>query len=286
MSKRLVLRTVRALPPASITWDGAIPGFGARRRNGDAVVYVLKYRTAEGRQRWFTIGRHGAPWTPDTARAEDQLIPLIYLLQQGSPQVDKRGNKYMQDAEPGDFFLRTALNPIRSGLTGIEVQPCEMLRKWIEFLPNRGGYVTEHDRPPADLESRISSENGIEKIVQVRRSNNNIIQDTRQFFVLVEGKAYALPCKGTGHTFAKEWQTHFHQLLHPQTGGLLPAWAHKYLLTTVPAANGKGKWFGLKFADLGPVPTLGEYDAGRRFHQAVTRGAVRGEAPSLDSEAT
>jgi hypothetical protein len=27
--------------------------------------------------------------------------------------------------EPGDFYLRTALNPIRSGLTGIEVQPCD-----------------------------------------------------------------------------------------------------------------------------------------------------------------
>jgi hypothetical protein len=217
-------------------------------------------------------------------KAEDQLIPRVYLLQQNSPQVDKRGNKYVQDAEAGDFFLRTALNPIRSGVNGIEVQPCEMLRKWVEFLPARGGYVTEHDRPPTDLESRITSENGIEKIVQVRKTNNNIIQDTRQFYLLIEGRPFALGCNSTKHTFAREWVTHYHQLRHPQTGDILPAFAHRYLLTSTPTGNSKGKWFGLKFADLGPV-SLAELDAGNRLYEAVTRGAVRGEAPGYDSDA-
>ena len=45
-------------------------GFGARRQRGSAVAYVLLYRTPEGRTRRYTIGRHGAPWTPETARAE------------------------------------------------------------------------------------------------------------------------------------------------------------------------------------------------------------------------
>jgi hypothetical protein len=218
-----------------------------------------------------------------STRAEDQLIPLIYLLQQNSPQCDRRGNKYVQDAEAGDFLLRTALNPIRSGVTGIEVQPCEMQRRWIEFLPSRGGYVTEHDRPPADLESRITNENGIEKIVQVRKSNNNVIEDVRQFYVLCEGRAYVLPCKSTGHTFAREWVTHYHQLRLPN-GDLLPAFAHRYCLTSIPVGNAKGKWFGLKFADRGPV-SLAELEAGNRLYEAVTRGAVRGEAPGYDSEA-
>jgi hypothetical protein len=215
-------------------------------------------------------------------KAEDQLIPRIYLLQTNSPQVDKRGSKYVQDAEPGDFYLRTALQPIRSGLTGIEVQPCEMRRLWVEFLPNRQGFVTEHDRPPDDLESRINhDENGIEKIMQVRKSNNNIIQDTRQFYLLIEGQAYALGCTSTGHTFAREWVTHQHQLRLPN-GDLLPAFAHKYLLTSTPASNAKGKWFGLKFADLG-LAGLADLEAGNRLFEAVTRGAVRGEASGLEA---
>jgi integrase len=34
------------------------------------VSYVLVYRTVDGRQRWYTIGHHGAPWTPEGARGE------------------------------------------------------------------------------------------------------------------------------------------------------------------------------------------------------------------------
>jgi len=72
--RRIGLREVRALAPAESVWDAAVPGFGARRQNGNAVAYVLKFRTAEGRQRWHTIGRHGAPWTPDTARDEAKRL--------------------------------------------------------------------------------------------------------------------------------------------------------------------------------------------------------------------
>jgi integrase len=117
MSKRLVLRTVRALAPASVVWDGAIPGFGARRRNGDAVTYILKFRTAEGRQRWYTIGRHGAPWTPDTARAEAlRLLGEVQIakrdpatLKQGSrsaPTVAALCDLYLADSEAGRLLTR------------------------------------------------------------------------------------------------------------------------------------------------------------------------------------
>ena len=59
--QRVGLREVRNLQPNQIVWDTAVPGFGARRQRSDAVSYVLFYRNSEGRQRWFTIGRHGSP---------------------------------------------------------------------------------------------------------------------------------------------------------------------------------------------------------------------------------
>jgi integrase len=40
------------------------------RRQRRAAVYVLKYRDSDSRQRFLTIGRHGSPWTPETARTE------------------------------------------------------------------------------------------------------------------------------------------------------------------------------------------------------------------------
>jgi integrase len=73
----ITIKTVKGLQPGSIVWDdgkGTVPGFGARRQKGQAVTYFLKYRTADGRQRWQTIGRHGSPWTPDMARTEARRI--------------------------------------------------------------------------------------------------------------------------------------------------------------------------------------------------------------------
>ena len=61
-TRKISLGVVRALKPGEIAWDdgkGAVSSFGARRQKGDAVAYVLKYRTKDGRQRWHTIGRHG-----------------------------------------------------------------------------------------------------------------------------------------------------------------------------------------------------------------------------------
>src|SRR5262249_52919418 len=42
-----------------------------------AKVYGLKYRV-RGRQRWHSIGRHGSPWTPESARKEARrLLGLV-----------------------------------------------------------------------------------------------------------------------------------------------------------------------------------------------------------------
>src|SRR5260370_23373498 len=71
---RIGLRQVRSLKPGETIWDQSLTGFGARRQKSDAVAYVLFYRTKEGRQRWFTIGKHAAPWTPETARQEAKRL--------------------------------------------------------------------------------------------------------------------------------------------------------------------------------------------------------------------
>jgi hypothetical protein len=69
MSVRITKRTVDQLSAGDHAWDGDVKGFGVRCRPSGAKHYLLKMRVG-GRQRWLTIGRHGSPWTPDTARRE------------------------------------------------------------------------------------------------------------------------------------------------------------------------------------------------------------------------
>ena len=212
-------------------------------------------------------------------KQEDQLLPLIYVLQSNSPVTEKRSDNHVEGAEPGHFWLRNAINPIRDGVLGIEAIPIEMTRTWIEWLPNRQGFVARHDAPPADMvEKLVRDESGREKSTLVRQGNGNIIQDTREFFLLCDGQPYDLPCTGTKHTFARQWQTMFHQFRHPKTGAVMPAFSRRYRLVTVPMSNAVGKWFGLKFQDLGYVDKPA-YDLAKSFYLAVKRGEKKAEAP-------
>jgi integrase len=105
---RIGLRQVRSLRPGETIWDQSLVGFGARRQNSDAVAYVLFYRTKEGRQRWFTIGRHGALWTPETAREEARRL-LGDVARQRDPAAEKRAARNAQTvAELCDLYLADA----------------------------------------------------------------------------------------------------------------------------------------------------------------------------------
>ena len=110
------MREIRALPPNSEIWDAAVPGFGARRQFSEAVAYVLLYRTADGRSRRYTIGRHGAPWTPDAAREEARRL-LGEVAKGGDPAGEKQtlrraitvaelARAYLADAEAGRLLIR------------------------------------------------------------------------------------------------------------------------------------------------------------------------------------
>jgi integrase len=116
IKQRIGLRQVRALKPGGTIWDASLPGFGARRQRSNTVSYVLFYRTREGRQRWFTIGRHGAPWTPDSARDEARRL-LGEVANKADPAADKQAVRkaqnvselcdvYLEDAEAGRLMTR------------------------------------------------------------------------------------------------------------------------------------------------------------------------------------
>ncbi len=70
--QKITLTSVANLESGATIWDTDVAGFGARRQCQNT-VYILKYRF-HGRQRYFTIGRHGSPWTPATARSEARRL--------------------------------------------------------------------------------------------------------------------------------------------------------------------------------------------------------------------
>jgi integrase len=65
---KITKTSVERLNGGEWIWDASVKGFGARRQR-DGVFYYLRYRLG-GVQRMKSFGRHGSPWTADTARRQ------------------------------------------------------------------------------------------------------------------------------------------------------------------------------------------------------------------------
>ena len=75
-------------------WDVDLRGFGIRMRPSGVKTYVLHYRMAGGRNsvlKKYTIGKHGSPWTPDSARREAER--LLALINQGTDPAKERNTE-------------------------------------------------------------------------------------------------------------------------------------------------------------------------------------------------
>jgi integrase len=86
---------VDKLEPGSLVWDtgpGSVGNFGVRKQMRHP-RYVVRYRIA-GKQRLHTIGRHGSPWTVETARKEAQRLLGIVAsgVDPSATQTQAQGN--------------------------------------------------------------------------------------------------------------------------------------------------------------------------------------------------
>ena len=75
MRGKITKRVVDAAQPRSATYlvrDTEVKGFVLVITPAGAKSYAVDYRAGSGRgapKRRLTIGKHGSPWTPETARA-------------------------------------------------------------------------------------------------------------------------------------------------------------------------------------------------------------------------
>jgi integrase len=128
MRGRITKRSVDALKATEgggevVLWDSELKGFGVRVQKGGGKSYVLHYRVGTGRGaplRKLTIGRHGSPWTPDTARKEAKT--LLGMIEDGAdPIADKMARREApRIAELAERFLAEHAEAKRKGSTAAE----------------------------------------------------------------------------------------------------------------------------------------------------------------------
>jgi hypothetical protein len=220
--------------------------------------------------------------------AEDNLVPLIYVLQSNSPQVNKRDPDYVEEAEPGSLWLRSSGMPAINGETGILFQPCHFSKDFVEWDPaSRGRFQGRHLKMPADAR-QIPSEKNPKKLIW-RRENGNDVIETRYHigYVLFEDgrppMPYVIPFSSTGHTVSRGWMTLMGAKQLPGAGRA-PSWACVYRLTTRQRTNDAGTWFVISVADAGWVQSAEDYNRGKALHESFERGEKGIEAPQEHPE--
>lgn len=148
MAQRITKRSVDDLRPAkrdTFLWDQEVRGFGVRCRPSGAKFYVVKYRMGR-RQRWVTIGRHGSPWTPETAKREAKRL-LGLVAGHHDPAADRDAHKMADTvAELGQRFLADYVASHCKPSTAYEYRRCVEL-----FINPALGQLSTKDVSPDDV---------------------------------------------------------------------------------------------------------------------------------------
>ncbi len=101
---KVTVSAIRELRPGDELRDRELRGFGARCQER-AVSYFVQTKI-DGRLKRLTIGRHGSPWTPETARTQaSKLLLAVKSGQDPARERDERRQRGESFAMVGQQFL-------------------------------------------------------------------------------------------------------------------------------------------------------------------------------------
>jgi hypothetical protein len=142
-TQRITKSLVDRLKSGCIVWDDDCRGFGVRRQVRDA-SYVLKVRV-HGRQRFLTIGKHGAPWTPETARMRARRL-LAEIAEGKDPAAVRDARRAaLNFKEFSDRYLNEHALPRKKPRSVEEDRRNLRLHIWPELAKRRLTDITELD---------------------------------------------------------------------------------------------------------------------------------------------
>lgn len=189
---------------------------------------------------------------------EDNVVPLVYILQALSPQVQRKKEEYIDGAEAGMIWFRGTKDVV-AGDEGIPVVLCHWSKSWIEWLPDRGGYVGRHPERPENASLITDSQNPKKKFWQL--PNKNTVVETREHVVLVldifdRPTPFVIPMSGSNHQASKEWMSAANRKIIPGTDLKAPLFGYIYRMKLKFRTNDQGDWFMWDIQDEGGEPTI------------------------------
>lgn len=231
-------------------------------------------------------------------RSEDNVNPMVKLLQANSPEVNAKHASYVEGAEPAAFLLRNSPVPIIPGHVGFPFLPVCMELAWVEWVPRSrgGGFVAKHGaQQPSGLIQIIDPETDKKK--WVHRDTRHEFIDTAYRYGFLDLSEYGfgmspfvIPFTSTGHMARREWETLMNQMKVEGFRGVPPAYKFIYRIKARQRINKNGQVWFVPHATFERESTTEEYFRGRDFYDSWERGqqtvdATEAAPPAEDNEA-
>lgn len=216
-------------------------------------------------------------------KIEDNLVPLVYVLQPMSPQVLKKNPDYIEGAEAGMLWLRNDNDPLMPSIAdddeeGILVQPCYFNACVIEWIPRKagGGFVRRHDAMPANAIKKADPDNP--RRISYVTPEGNELRESREHVVRIfrgdERLGYVIPFASTNLSVSKGWMTMMNRKTK-EDGDSFDSWFGLYRIQTKYRSNSDGDWYMLNVTDEGFVDSIEDIRAGEAMFKAFDTGAKK-----------
>jgi hypothetical protein len=188
----------------------------------------------------------------ETVTQQDLMIPRLTILQDLSPQVKPNRSEYIEGAGPGHIF-DTATGFLANE---IEVIPAYFERRYLEWQPDRGGFVADHG---TNNERYVAC--GGDGFSFAITPEGNLIQPTMTFYVInvTEGALQCvLPMSSVFMKHGRHWMSVMSSYIIPGTSQRGKLWSRSWTMKTIEQQNDKGDWWGWQIDPLHPIEQYGE----------------------------
>jgi hypothetical protein len=210
--------------------------------------------------------------------ADDNLVPLMYILQKLSPQVEPKKAEYIEGAKVGQIWLKqTGVfdADISEQADGLIAQPCHF-SKWImEWIPREqgGGLVGRYDMQIGETAEQALNrhQRTFDRIVDPKNPkrtrlvtpDGHELIETREHVCRIfigndpnRATAAVVTMSGTNHTVSRGWMMTMNS--KSMNGQRLNSYTSLYRLRTKWNQNDQGDWFNYVVDDLGRLDEVGE----------------------------
>jgi hypothetical protein len=209
--------------------------------------------------------------------ADDIAIPFVSLLQALSPQV--RGATRIKGAEEGDFFNTVTSEVLKDE---IKIIPCAYQKCWVEWVSRDagGGFVRQHQSN--DILDKCTKNDRNQDILP---SGNNVVTTAYHYCLLVKDdestERVVISLTSTQLKKSRRWNSQMMSLQITLNNKKItpPMYAHIYTAKSVEESNDQGAWAGWEIGSPELITDTDLYLTAKKFHDDVTKGAVRTVPP-------